>query len=33
MSSYLEHCPVVLMQDPEAPLMGAAAYYDQELRK
>ena len=33
MSSFLENCPVVLMHDPEAPLIGAAAYYDQELRK
>ena len=31
MSSFLENCPVVLMRDPEAPLIGAAAYYDQEL--
>lgn len=33
MSGYLENCPVVLMHDPKAPLIGAAAYYDQELRK
>jgi glucokinase len=33
MSEFLENCPVVLMHDPEAPLIGAAAYYDQELRK
>ncbi|MEZ6000485.1 glucokinase [Hyphomonas sp.] len=33
MSAYLENCPVVLMQDPQAPLIGAAAYYEQELRK
>ena len=33
MSRFLENCPVVLMKDPEAPLIGAAAYYDQELRK
>ena len=33
MSRYLADCPVVLMHDPEAPLIGAAAYYDQELRK
>ncbi len=32
MSSFLENCPVVLMHDPEAPLIGAAAFYDQELR-
>ena len=32
MSEFLENCPVVLMHDPEAPLIGAAAYYDQELR-
>lgn len=32
MSGFLEKCPVVLMHDPEAPLIGAAAYYDQELR-
>ena len=33
MSYYLAGCPVYLMNDPEAPLIGAAAYYDQELRK
>jgi glucokinase len=33
MSSFLADCPVVLMHDPEAPLIGAAAYYDQEFRK
>ena len=33
MSGFLADCPVVLMHDPEAPLIGAAAYYDQELRK
>lgn len=33
MSSFLENCPVVLMQDPQAPLIGAAAFYEQELRK
>lgn len=33
MSGYLADCPVDLMHDPEAPLIGAAAYYDQELRK
>ena len=32
MSEFLENCPVVLMHDPEAPLIGAVAYYDQELR-
>ena len=31
MSYFLADCPVHLMQDPEAPLIGAAAYYDQEL--
>lgn len=33
MSGFLADCPVVLMHDPEAPLIGAAAYYDQEFRK
>lgn len=33
MSYFLEDCPVDLLHDPEAPLVGAAAYYDQELRK
>jgi len=33
MSRFLADCPVDLMHDPEAPLIGAAAYYDQELRK
>jgi glucokinase len=30
MSGYLANCPVRLMHDPEAPLIGAAAYYAQE---
>lgn len=30
MSAYLADCPVSLMDDPEAPLIGAAAYYAQE---
>lgn len=30
MSGYLAKCPVRLMHDPEAPLIGAAAYYSQE---
>jgi glucokinase len=30
MSDYLANCPVRLMHDPEAPLIGAAAYYAQE---
>ncbi len=30
MSAYLADCPVHLMDDPEAPLIGAAAYYTQE---
>ena len=33
MSSFLEHCPVMLMKDPQAPLIGAAAFYEQEQRK
>ena len=32
MSHYLADCPVDLMHDPEAPLIGAAAFYEQELR-
>ncbi|MEZ5998044.1 MAG: glucokinase [Hyphomonas sp.] len=32
MSHYLANCPVDLMHDPEAPLIGAAAFYEQELR-
>ncbi|MCA8899667.1 MAG: glucokinase [Hyphomonas sp.] len=31
MSSYLADCPVDLMHDPEAPLVGAAAFYEQEF--
>ena len=30
MSSYLADCPVRIMHDPEAPLVGAAAFYAQE---
>lgn len=30
MSDYLADCPIQLMHDPEAPLIGAAAYYAQE---
>ncbi|WP_290496900.1 glucokinase [Hyphomonas sp. UBA4494] len=33
MSGYLANCPVRLMHDPEAPLIGAAAYYAQETLK
>ena len=33
MSYFLADCPVNLMHNPEAPLIGAAAYYDQELRR
>lgn len=32
MSGYLANCPVRLMHDPEAPLIGAAAYYAQEMQ-
>ena len=30
LSRYLETCPIRLMHDPEAPLVGAAAFYMQE---
>lgn len=30
MSGFLAECPISLMDDPEAPLIGAAAYYAQE---
>lgn len=33
MSGFLADCPVDLIRNPQAPLIGAAAYYDQELRK
>lgn len=33
MSGFLAECPVDLIQDPQAPLIGAAAYYEQEFRK
>lgn len=29
---YLRNCPVSLMRDPEAPLIGAAAFHEQELK-
>lgn len=32
MSQYLENCPVWLMRDAAAPLIGAAAYYEQNAR-
>jgi len=32
MSRYLENCPVWLMRDAAAPLIGAAAYYEQNAR-
>lgn len=32
MSGYLANCPVRLMHDPEAPLIGAAAYFAQEMQ-
>ncbi|KCZ53843.1 glucokinase [Hyphomonas chukchiensis] len=33
LSNYLSTCPVKLMHDPEAPLIGAAAYHEQETLK
>ena len=33
LSKYLSTCPVRLMHDPEAPLIGAAAYHEQETLK
>lgn len=32
MSHYLQDCPVWLMREPAAPLIGAAAYYEQHTR-
>jgi glucokinase len=32
-SEYLRGCPVRLMRNPDAPLFGAAAYYEQEVRR
>lgn len=32
MSGYLERCPVRLLHDPVAPLIGAAAYFRQQCR-
>lgn len=32
MSHYLEDCPVWLMREATAPLIGAAAYYEQRIR-
>ena len=29
---YLRNCPVSLMRDPEAPLIGAAAFHEQEIK-
>jgi glucokinase len=29
---YLRNCPVNLMRDPEAPLIGAAAFHEQEIK-
>lgn len=32
MSYFLANCPVDLLHDPQAPLIGAAAFYNQEIR-
>ena len=32
-SKYLRNCPVWLMRDPEAPLIGAAAFHEQEIKR
>ncbi|MEH6410087.1 MAG: glucokinase [Hyphomonas sp.] len=33
LSKYLRNCPVWLMRDPEAPLIGAAAFHEQEIMR